>query len=219
MSRSDRILNVGLLVAVIGVVLLLADRLFDLTNSRGEQQGQRFVTEASWRELGKEGHRLGMRGGPIQLVVFTDFQCPYCKALSPMLGELLARYPQELTVVVRHFPLDALHPLAREAAEAAVCADRAGRFLEFHDSVFRGQGGIGSRSWTTFAVEAGVSDVAEFERCVSDRDGRAVIDRDLIAGTKLRLRGTPLILLNETRIDGLVEMIVLDSLVRAKLDR
>ena len=73
---------------------------------------------------------------PITLMSFSDYQCPYCIRSEPVLNEVLARYPDRVRLIHRHFPLDSIHPFARPASEASMCAEEQGRFWDFHDAIF-----------------------------------------------------------------------------------
>jgi hypothetical protein len=64
------------------------------------------------------------------VVIFSDYQCPYCAVLDEPIQELRKRYGKTVEVVVKNFPL-AMHPLGQPAAEASVCAARQGKFWQF----------------------------------------------------------------------------------------
>ena len=86
-------------------------------------------------------HVAGPFDAPLELVMYGDFQCPYCTAAQGILRRVRDRLDGRLRFVYRHFPLDALHPDARRAAEASEAAAAQGRFWEMHDALFglRGQ--------------------------------------------------------------------------------
>jgi protein-disulfide isomerase len=69
-------------------------------------------------------------------VEFSDFQCPFCAQAQATLKQILERYPGKVKLVYRDLPLDAIHPQARRAAEAARCARDQGKFWEYHDLLF-----------------------------------------------------------------------------------
>src|SRR5690606_11545460 len=77
-------------------------------------------------EVAGEGPPRGPPDAPITLVEFSDYQCPYCKSAEKIVAEVLDRYPTQVRLVYRHFPLDNIHPQARGAAEAAACAEEQG---------------------------------------------------------------------------------------------
>src|SRR5581483_2598950 len=76
---------------------------------------------------------IGPAAAPVTVVVFSDYLCPYCKALSHTLESLVARYPSDVRVVYRQFPI---HPHADRLAEAALCAEDQGHFAAYHNLLF-----------------------------------------------------------------------------------
>jgi protein-disulfide isomerase len=106
-----------------------------------------------------------------------------------------------VALVYRHYPLP-YHKNAVPAAQASVCAARQGRFEEYHDALFAQQDSLGLIPWTRLASTAGVPDVAEFQSCMQSSVPGSEIERDLQAGTRLGVRGTPAILVNERFISG-----------------
>ena len=78
----------------------------------------------------------GSEKAEVTIVKFEDFQCPYCKAVQPNFQEVLKRYDGKVRLVHKDLPLDQIHPQARQAAEAARCADDEGKFWEYHDKLY-----------------------------------------------------------------------------------
>ena len=87
------------------------------------------ITDADWQR-GAEDARL-------VLLEYTDFQCPYCSLAAEYLRQFEAAYPQDVRVVVRHFPIPSLHDKAILAAQAAEAAGLQGKFWEMHDFLFK----------------------------------------------------------------------------------
>lgn len=152
------------------------------------------------------------------LVVFSDFQCPFCRRFDIAMDSLAERYPSDLKVVFRHAPLRS-HPHAMTAAIAAECAAISGRFHEMRRTLFRRQREIGVQSWSEFAKEAGIDDVPAFVKCLTAEPVPSSIIADTAAMRLLNLIGTPTALVNNTRIDGNVPLATLDSLVQVALGR
>ena len=75
----------------------------------------------------------------VTVIEYSDFQCPGCAGLAPVLRQLVDKYPDDVLVVYRHFPLNQIHPNAQKAAEAAEAAGAQGKFWEYHDALFNGQ--------------------------------------------------------------------------------
>lgn len=81
------------------------------------------------------GHPLGPPDAPVRMVVFSDFQCPFCAAAVEEIDRLSHESDGRITVVFRHFPIESIHPHAFAAAVAAECAGEQGRFRAYHDAL------------------------------------------------------------------------------------
>jgi protein-disulfide isomerase len=156
----------------------------------------------NWDELAAAGQRMGPAGAPVQIVEFSDFQCPYCATFAGTLRKLRAKYPDRVAVLYRHYPIQEIHPYARTAALAAECAGQQGRFEAYHDRLFAQQDSIGSKAWERFAAEAGVGDVDTFTRCVRDERLLANVDRDAKLAEASGIRLTPSLVIDGTLIPG-----------------
>ncbi len=77
----------------------------------------------------------GKADAPVTMVVFSDFECPWCSKLKPVLDQLLAHNKDKLRIVFKHMPLQ-MHPQAEPAALAAIAAQKQGKFWEMHDALF-----------------------------------------------------------------------------------
>jgi protein-disulfide isomerase len=143
----------------------------------------------------------GAAEAPVTLVEFSDFQCPFCKGVQATLAGLLKQYPGKVKLVYRDFPIDALHPQARRAAEAARCAQDQGKFWEYHDLLFAEAPKAAPEDLQRYAEQSGL-DLAAFERCLSDNVHRAAVQRDLDEGTRLGVTGTPAFFINGRPLSG-----------------
>ena len=85
----------------------------------------------------KDAPVRGDPGAPIAIVEFSDFQCPHCKHVQPLLKQLEEDYPQ-VKVYFKNYPITRAHPFAQIAAQAAVAAGKQGKFWQFHDKLFGG---------------------------------------------------------------------------------
>lgn len=199
-------------VCALVVVALVVRRAL---GSSGEEAG-RPRNVARWEVYAAQGERMGPKDAPVTITSFSDFQCPACRILAERLSALRARYPGEVAVVYRHFPLP-MHKSAVQAARAAECAGEQGRFEPFHDALFSAQGSIGRRPWARFAEAAGVPDTAAFAACLA-RPGRVpALDRDRAAGREVGVTGTPTVLINHILVQGAPTERALDLLVQRML--
>ncbi len=137
---------------------------------------------------------LGAEDAPVTIVVFDDFQCPYCAALAPQLKELVGLYPGKVRLVFKQFPLN-IHPFARKAAIASLAAFRQGKFWEYHDLLFDNAKQLNDQKLRALAGQAGL-DPVRFEADLQDRGVWADLNRDLQDGVAAGVRGTPAVFVN-----------------------
>ena len=117
----------------------------------------------------------GETAAPIVILLFSDFQCPYCVKVDPVLKEIRDQFPKDVQVVFKHNPLP-IHPQAPLAHEAAVEAGRQGKFWEMHDLLFANQGQLQPEHLTGYARTLGL-DVAAFTAAIEARTHRAAVER------------------------------------------
>jgi protein-disulfide isomerase len=172
---------------------------------------------SNWRDLSSEGHRTGSPTPAVTLTVFTDYQCPGCRQFEATLEEIERRHPKDLAVIRRHFPLMRIHPFARVGAIAAECAADQERFAEFHRTVYANQDSIGLLGWDRFASRSGVRDTVKFGRCLSDSTHVSIVDRDIAAGERLALPGTPSFLVNDSLYMGSRSVDELEQVIQSAI--
>lgn len=151
-------------------------------------------------EAGSAPRRGGGAGAPVEIVLFSDFECPFCARLVPTLAEIEARYGERVSVAFRNFPL-AIHPRAQAAAEAALCAGEQGRFWQYHDALFANQKALASEALVAQAGVLGL-DQPRFEACLADGRMAERVRADLGAGRAAGVSGTPALFVNGRRLDG-----------------
>jgi protein-disulfide isomerase len=138
------------------------------------------------------------------IVAFSDYQCPFCKNMEPVLEELRAKYADDLRVVWMQFPLPR-HSNARAAATAALEAqaqkgDKG--YWQMHDKLFANQHSLRRPDLERYAKELGL-DLRKFRRALDTDKHADVIERHISLGTRLGFRGTPAFYMNGRFIPGL----------------
>jgi protein-disulfide isomerase len=146
------------------------------------------------------GPAKGPVGAPIEMIEFSDFQCPFCFRATPTVSQVLNTYGDKIRLVYRHYPLPN-HPNARPAAEAAVCAAEQGKFWPFHDRLFADQSKLSPDDLKQSAAALGL-DSAKFNACVDSHKTKAVVDADLQAGQEAGVDGTPAFFINGRVVSG-----------------
>ncbi len=148
-----------------------------------------------------DGPSRGPADAPIVVIEFSDYQCPFCKRAEPTVTALMQKYPTQLRLVYRHLPLDQIHPRARPAAIAAVCAEQQGKFWEYHDTLFANQQALNDADLEKYATTLGM-DAAKFKTCRADPATDAKVSADAAAAKQAGLTGTPAFFVNGILISG-----------------
>ena len=140
----------------------------------------------------------GPVNAPVTIVEFTDFQCPACAAMHPVLEEVTESYGDKVRFVVRDFPLDR-HQNARKAAEAANAANAQGKFFEYIAILFKRQQALDIPSLKKYATELGL-DRARFDAALDRGTYAAEVQRDVEAGEMYGVNVTPTIFINGVQL-------------------
>lgn len=150
------------------------------------------------------------KGNPeaaIQIVEYSDFECPACAYAAETLQVIHERYPNDVNIAFRHFPLS-MHASARSAALAAEAAGAQGKFWEMHDRLFKNQQDWSGMEPTSrhgtfeeYAKAIGVPDIERFMRELDGATYNDVIVDDETQARELNLPGTPSIFINGKRIE------------------
>lgn len=178
-----------------------AEALREFLEPKLEALSWKIVLAPPRQELEVTRLARGPVDAPVTIVAFSDYQCPYCVRAEPVLAEVLKRYPDQVRLVQRHFPLDNIHPFARPAAEAAMCAEEQGKFWEYHDGIFERQGKLEDGSFAEIGSAVGLDDDA-FNLCFEERRYKDFVEADFAAGQEAGVTGTPSFFLNGIKLTG-----------------
>jgi protein-disulfide isomerase len=193
---------------------MAVEKLFrDLSKARGvsiAMSPPRLQVEAT-------GPSKGPENAPITIVEFSDFQCPYCSIANGELKKAMDKYPGKVRVVFRNFPLD-FHKEAQKAAEAGLCAQDQGKFWELHDKMFANQRALQVEKLKEYAKEVGM-DAGKFDACLDGGNYADKVKKDLEAGSKLGISGTPAFLVNGIFRGGALQAEQFEQLFEEELAR
>lgn len=154
----------------------------------------------------------GPANAAVTIVEFTDFQCPSCAAMHPVLEEVLKSYGTKVRFVVRDFPL-AMHANARKAAEAANAAHAQGKFFEYAALLFKRQKELDVASLKKYATELGL-DRVRFDAALDSGKFADEVRHDIAQGELYGVGGTPTIFINGVKLTELTS-----GALRAAIDR
>lgn len=146
-------------------------------------------------------HLRGEREAPLQLVMFGDFQCPFCLGAQSILRRVRERLGDRLLFGFRHLPIPERHPLAPLAAEASEAAAAQGRFWEFHDALYANQPRLSRETILELAGEHDF-DVERFTAELDSGAHRDRIARDVASAEASGATGTPTFFVNGKRFFG-----------------
>lgn len=212
LSRLDRVMSVLLTLAtVVAAGILVTDRLFPSTSTKAIQ---RIEYVDNWQEqVDALGVPLdGVK--PVNVAVFTDFQCPFCKRMDSTLARIVAKEPSKVGRTVIHFPIPT-HQFAQSAATAFECAAEQGQAREMHRALYEQQSQIGVTGWSVFARSAGVLDTNRFQMCIADTSRTSRIASGFALGRKLGITGTPVVVINGWLFDPAFPEMLEDAIADA----
>lgn len=163
----------------------------------------------------------------VQIVEFSDFQCPFCQLAAFQVRPYLAEFRRDIALTFLQYPLSnecndqvehAMHPVACLAARAALCAQDAGNFWEYHDDIFRNQKKISKKLLLRLAKQHGF-DQAVFTACLDDPKIDARVRSDTALGKQFNISGTPAIFVNGRPLGGWRSPEFLRAVIQAEINR
>jgi protein-disulfide isomerase len=159
------------------------------------------VTAALDPPLAERDHVEGPEDAPLELVMYGDFQCPFCNAAQPILRRVRDRLEGRLRFAFRHFPLQEIHPDAQRAAEASEAAAAQDAFWAMHDALYAARGVLGLDAVLDAARSVGL-DVERVRAELADGVHTARVEEDIRSGRAVGVSGTPAFFVNGVRHDG-----------------
>lgn len=130
----------------------------------------------------------GPADAPVTIALFTDFECPYCSKIVPLIEQVLERNPQTVKLVFKNMPLN-FHQMALPAAKAALAANEQGKFWEFHDRLFA-EKKLSQEGINKIAQDLNL-DMERFARDMLSPKIQAQVNKDLQDAQKAGVTGTP----------------------------
>jgi protein-disulfide isomerase len=167
---------------------------------------------------------FGTPGAPVVLVVFSDFQCSFCKEEAKTLrSNVLAAYPKQVRVYFKDFPLEAIHPWAKAASIGGRCVFRlnAPAFWDYHDWLFETQAQITTENLKEKTLEWAKGkeiDVLQLGRCIDTRQTEAEVEANIADARALGVNSTPTLFINGRRITGRTDWNMLRQIIDYEID-
>ncbi|MFH1255257.1 MAG: thioredoxin domain-containing protein [bacterium] len=186
MSKQNKIIII-IAVAIIAMGFILMAKEGKAPTDNGGQ---------ILRPIDATDHIWGDPKAPVQMIVYSDFECPFCVKFFQTMKIIEENFKDKIAITFRNYPL-AGHPDAEKAAEAAECAGEQGKFWEMHDKLFfdNTAGRMSVEQFKQDAVDLGL-DQNKFNQCLDSGQYQAKITEQKNQGDKAGVTGTPTIFVN-----------------------
>lgn len=187
------------------------------TNQVGIKPGKFLETPT----VSDDNAQVGPKDAKVKVVLFSDFQCPYCKTFDDTYKKVIKEYGDRVLFVYKHVPLD-FHKQAMNAAMAAECAQEQGKFWPMSDKLYTSQADWGNTEGTTrfktYAVQLGLNAVT-FNQCLDSSKYKDKIAADQAEAQNFGISGTPSFFVNDQFFGGLVTYDQLKQTLDAELEK
>ena len=160
-----------------------------------------ILTEPFRVAVAAVGPSKGPENAPVTIVEFSDFECPFCGRVNPSIKKIRDTYGDKVQVVFRQFPLD-IHPNARKAGEAALCADQQGKFWAMHDAMFANQKKLAVDGLKLIAAGIVDLDTTAFNDCLDSGRFADTVAKDIKEGARAGVSSTPAFFINGRYLSG-----------------
>lgn len=185
---SESKILIGILTATVGIIALAVVVMSQPAKPLDRQS-----------LLPADSTTRGNASASAYLVEFSDFQCPACKAVKPVVDEIVKTYGDRLVFSYRHFPLPQ-HIYAQKAAIAAEAASRQGKFWEMYDLLFANSESLSDDMVTGFVTQIGLNR-QQFTKDLSDPAVTGLVNRDRDYATSIGVNATPTFFLNGVKLN------------------
>ncbi|RJO66074.1 MAG: hypothetical protein C4523_13400 [Myxococcales bacterium] len=199
-----------------------------------ERQTEREVLDAVEKKLTQlaapipvAGNVLANPEGKISVMIFSDYQCPYCQRMERVLEDLAKKY-REMKLLRRDFPLDQgcnpmltrpFHPHACDASRHALCSAKQGKYEAFHEQLLLHQKEIGPDFFKRTIVALGL-DAAGMAMCLTSQETADRLSVDVQQGMALKLAGTPALVFDGRELMvGAMTKAEVERLIQIKMRR
>lgn len=198
-----------------------------LSSTEIEQYVNRFYNESKVQvNFNKENTPLwGNKNAPVTIVEYSDFRCPVCRKSAFAIKPFLAEFKDSVQYYFINFPLDSscnhymqhqMHPGACLGAKAAICADKQGKFWEFHDEIFRTTGKINLNLINSISDSIKLNE-PELIKCINSVSTERKLKQDIEASRSIFITHTPTIIVNGRRLAFWQNPDILRSIVKKEI--
>jgi protein-disulfide isomerase len=171
----------------------------------------------------EEPVKLSLGGAPfkgpanakVTIVEFSDFQCPYCAKAAVEAAEVVQKFPKDVKLVFKQFPLED-HSQAALAAEASLAAQAQDKFWLLHDKMYANFRQINRARILMWATETGL-DMNRFKADLDSHKYAARVHAEEQEGEVAGVEGTPTFFINGKRFNGVFEVTAIAPIIADEL--
>ena len=143
---------------------------------------------------------FGNKDAKVKVVIFSDFQCPYCKVFYKSLRDVMKNYKDSVLFSFKEFPLTEIHLQSESAALASMCAQEQGKFWEYADILYAKQSQWGetkdNASFKSYAQNLRLN-TNDFNGCLDNKKYQDKINADITEAQNFGITGTPTIFIGD----------------------
>ncbi len=156
---------------------------------------------------------MGAKSPKLTIVEFSDFQCPYCARATAQVQKIMEKYPNDVKLVFKHFPLS-FHKQAPAAHAASMAAQKQGKFFEFRNALAPDYKKLNEAHFIVVAQKVGLN-IAQFKKDMALTPvAEATIKADMALGSKVGVRGTPSFYMNGKKYSGAMSVGVIENMLK-----
>jgi protein-disulfide isomerase len=160
---------------------------------------------------------LGPASAPITLVMYSDYECPFCKKwYDEVFKPLQQDYGEKIRFIYKDFPLYGKHENAAPAAEAANCAGDQGKYWEYQELLFSGQLAYSAENYVKYAIDLKL-DEKKFQECLNTRKFEKEVQEDYEFASQLGIQSTPTFFINGIPMVGAQPLASFEALIDQEL--
>ncbi len=191
MSKQNKIILI-----VVVIIILVLGVSFVLKNNRSPISQQQNGDKNNYqikpvRPIDQTDHLWGKIDAPVQLIIYSDFECPYCADFTKTIEQVKQQFSDQVVIAFRHYPLT-IHAEAVLAAEASECAAEQGQFWQMYDQLFNNNktGQLNKEQFKKDAADLGLDQV-KFNQCLESEKYKDKVLAQMIEGKNAGVTGTP----------------------------
>lgn len=194
-KQNKKILIMAVIVLALAAGLIMVKGKKLPSDDREQNNGNQYQVDKV-SPIDTTDHVFGRLDAPVQLIVYSDFECPFCADFVATIKQVEKEFSDKAAIAFRHYPL-AGHSQAEQAAEAAECAAEQGQFWQMHDKLFA-DNAAGRMSAERFKIDAADLGLEQnkFNQCLDSGKFKDKIAEQKAEGDKVGVTGTPTVFIN-----------------------